>query len=337
MTRSLEQLDTALGLIEALFADAPIEDAPELSFPIAEKAMNADQYQATMLPSGTGIIDRGGGGGPFRLINPDESTNEMTLTVDSKVGRAEAVINGFGFQMKQDVQVSLPYVSTRTVYHVGLEFDPTRLTTPLGPIRRVVHINTIPTTAGRIYLPLHRVTRQPNQLLQHATVERLTPRVAPVMYVWAEGHKPDPELQLWGTICIVGQTGSMYRSASAGESGTRGWQPVSDTVWVDIDDTSNYVGAPGMRRWQIGRQGKTRRLRGAVARRGGELFNVSNGYHPISLAEMDRPSAPERFPIAVQGGVKPGWLSIDTDGAVRVEVGGNCSWVSLSGVAWDVD
>lgn len=341
MSRSLEQLDNDLGVIEALLEDAPVQDMDEMSFPIAEKALNSLQWQAVSVATGSGIADRGGR--PFWLRDLSNTTDSARLTVSTTTKTAEASIMGFFFQMKKDVQVSLPPVSTTTTYHVGLEFDPTRLKDETGPIRRVVHKNTIPYTAGRIYLPLWEVTRKPNQLLSDAKVTQKRPKISPSIHVDYPENMPDPRTQLWGTTCYIrmgAERGATYLATGSSEEtgGPTTWE--SFDGWFDLGDTSHYVWVGHGEKRAVQVDGKTRRLRGRLKQANENNFRPSDGGYLMYKAS-DK-NAPKQATACVVSG----WgTRIPTMGVVRCERNGEIrfypkeetGWVDLTGVQWYVN
>ena len=341
MSRSLEQLDNDLGVIEALLEDAPVQDMDEMSFPIAEKALNSLQWQAVSVATGSGIADRGGR--PFWLRDLSNTTDSATLTTSVTTKTAEASIMGFFFQMKKDVQVPLPPVSTTTTYHVGLEFDPTRLKDETGPIRRVVHKNTIPYTGGKIYLPLWEVTRNPNQLLSDATVVQKRPKLSPQIHVDYPESMPDPRTQLWGTTCYIrmgAERGATYLATGSSEEtgGPTTWE--SFDGWFDLGDGSHYVWAGHGEKRAVQVDGKTRRMRGRLTQANGDNFRPSDGGYLMYKAS-DR-NAPKQATVCVVSG----WgTRIPTMGVVRCERNGEIrfypkeetGWVDLTGVQWYVN
>ena len=237
MSRSLDQLDNDLGVIEALLEDAPVQDMDEMSFPIAEKALNSLQWQAVSVATGSGIADRGGR--PFWLRDLSNTSDSARLTVSTTTKTAEASIMGFFFQMKRDVAVPLPPVSTTTTYHIGLEFDPTKLKDEAGPIRRVVHKNTIPYTGGKVYLPFWEVTRKPNQLLSDAEVVQKRPKISPSIHVDYPESMPDPRTQLWGATCYIrygDEAGVTYVADGESEEtgGPTRWRNITKPAWIPI-------------------------------------------------------------------------------------------------------
>ena len=342
MSRSLEQLDTDLGVIEALLEDAPVQDMDEMSFPIAEKALNSLQWQAVSVATGSGIADRGGR--PFWLRDLSNTTDSARLTVSTTTKTAEASIMGFFFQMKKDVQVPLPPVSSPTTYHVGLEFDPTKLKDEAGPIRRVVHKNTIPYTGGRIYLPFWEVTRKPNQLLSDAKVTQKRPKISPTIHVDYPESMPDPRTQLWGATCYIrygDEAGATYVADGESEEtgGPTRWRELTQVRTVGKDNTGTYVWAGA----RLEREGKKRRAYGRVKRANGTEFDTtSNGFSVWYLSEKDRPASNSGlFGIAVGGGdTNPAFAKLTMrfeTNAIILYPQGKSSFFDLNGFEWTVD
>ena len=342
MSRSLEQLDNDLGVIEALLEDAPVQDMDEMSFPIAEKALNSLQWQAVSVATGSGIADRGGQ--PFWLRDLSNTTDSARLTVSTTTKTAEASIMGFFFQMKRDVTVPLPPVSSPTTYHVGLEFDPTRLKDATGPIRRVVHKNTIPYTGGKIYLPFWEVTRNPNQLLSDAKVVQKRPKVSPSITIDYWENRPDPRSQLWGTRMTLThgeQRGETYIALGASEitGGPTNWTR-AESEWVNTNYIPNYEYVGHGYRLARKKDGRTVRLRGRMSRTNGKDFTQSDaGYWAMQLPEGWRPAHEVRVPTVSRWG-SPQFVNvvnISTGGEVRIFPGGTTGWVCLDGISFDVE
>ena len=341
MSRSLEQLDTDLGVIEALLEDAPVQDMDEMSFPIAEKALNSLQWQAVSVATGSGIADRGGR--PFWLRDLSNTTDSAHRTVSTTTKTAEASIMGFFFQMKKDVQVPLPPVSSPTTYHIGLEFDPTRLKDATGPIRRVVHKNTIPYTAGRIYLPLWEVTRKPNQLLSDAEVTQKRPKLSPQIHVDYPESMPDPRTQLWGATCYIrlgDEAGATYVAAGSSEEtgGPTSWRELTQVRTVGKDSSGAYLWAGA----RLEREGKKRRVYGRVKRANGSEFDTSsNGFQVWYLSEKDRPASNSGlFGIAVGGGdTNPAFAKVTMrfeTNAIVLYPQSRSNFFDLNGFEWTV-
>ena len=342
MSRSLDQLDNDLGVIEALLEDAPVQDMDEMSFPIAEKALNSLQWQAVSVATGSGIADRGGR--PFWLRNLSNTTDSAHLTVSTTTKTAEASIMGFFFQMKKDVQVSLPPVSSPTTYHIGLEFDPTRLKDETGPIRRVVHKNTIPYTGGKIYLPLWEVTRKPNQLLSDAKVVQKRPKISPTIHVDYPESMPDPRTQLWGATCYIrlgAERGTTYVASGSSEEtgGPTDWvrQPTYSAVNVPSTPDAPYV-------WEdrrIEREGNKRRLYGRVRRDNGKDFTTrSEGWGVHAFDPKDAASTQSRRSgvVAGSGATSPSFakVSVESNG-IYMYPASDAPWFDFNGFEWTVN
>ena len=341
MSRDLEQLDKDLGAIEALLEEAPDIDKPEMSFPIAEKALNSLQWQAVSVASGSGIADRGGR--PFWLRDLSNTTDSARLTVSVTTKTAEAGIMGFFFQMKKDVTIPLPPVTSTTTYHIGLEFDPTRLKDPLGPIRRVVHKNTVPYTGGRVYLPLWEVTRRPNQLLSDATVVQKRPKLSPQIHVDYPESRPDPRTQLWGATCYIrygSEKGTTYIATGESEEtgGPTRWEELTTKSIASKGSTDTY-------RWHsafIERDGKRRRAYGRVFRTNGRPFGrTSNGWRVWFFEQQDRPRSNFYFAGVVAGSWKtsPAFAKVtfEPDALVLWPDANESNYFDFNGMEWWVD
>lgn len=333
--------DLIQQLQELVSSAAEPPSGTEFSYPVVDQAMSASMWQWVTKGVGNGIIDLGHG--PYSLTNLDNASNTATLTTGSGGNTANAIVEGFYHQLSEDMTVSLPMPSSGSVtYHVCLTYDPREGSSSNGPISVQVHNGTPPTTFGRVHVVLWTVRRTANQLLTNAVVERYRPRVSPPIYVWAEEHKPDPAQQLWGSLCVVGSTGSIYRATTVneagGDSGARSWVPLAD-VNLRGDNTSyEYVGHGA----RIGstRSGQIVVMEGRVRRTGGAIFSggTQNGYLVHILPQRHRPPSERRF-IASGAGLTNNIhvvVSVYPDGEVRVFPHQNTSWVSIDGATFTV-
>ena len=314
---------------------------PEFSYPVVHQPMDDEMWQSVTLGVGSGVLDTGGH--PYWLRDLSDVTDTGKLTVDTTTGTAQAILRGFYHRLTQDMTLNFPPVSQKTTYHVVLEYDPLRHKEPSGPIRVRV-LTSLDSSGGKHYLTLYRVTRTPSQLLTQATVERVRPRVAPTIYVWDETHKPDPEKQLWGTMCFVGKTGSIYRATDAADAGEEGegraWASVTDPDWVEYGDTPTYKWPGHGPRRAIQREGKKRRLRGRVARVDGSIMAPSaTGYLMWTIGDQDKPAFDTKVVVAGGGSINPSMGSIVvSESEVRLyPKDDNMSWVDLAGVWWEVE
>ena len=190
----------------------------EYSFPIVGQGVSQDQFRMMNTAQGKGIIHRGGS--PYMLTWPEggetqaNQTNTMVLTVSAGTGTAEAVINGFFHRLTEDMPISLPAVTTTTVYHVCITYDPRLVETT--PLKVETYAGTPPTTHGRDHIVLWKVTRNPNELLSQAVREVVRPIISPTFYVNGFNHLPDPESVPNGTIANVAGSGLYSAIASVG-------------------------------------------------------------------------------------------------------------------------
>ena len=310
---------------------------PEFSYPVVHQPMDDEMWQYVTLGVGSGILDTGGF--PYWLRELSDVTDTGKLTVDTTTGTAQAILRGFYHRLNQDMTLSFPPVSQKTVYHVVLEYDPLRHKEPGGPIRVRV-LTSLDWSGGKHYLTLYRVTRDPSSLLTGATVERVRPRVAPTIYVRDETHKPDPEKQLWGTVCFVGNTGGQYRVASASEAGGSGetleWVPFHALFHqVGYGITYGYPGHGSQK--AIAREGQRRILRGRWSRPDGQTFSPSSyGYLLWKLEEQDRPASEERRVVSGYNLAAPnlGVVNITADGEVRFHPVTSTTWVDIGEISY---
>lgn len=333
--------DALIGpMRDILLTAAEPPTGPEFSYPVVGQAVSSSMWSWVTKGVGNGIIDLGDGS--YWLDSFDNAANTAVLRVGDGES-ANAIVEGFYHQLSEDMTISLPMPSSgTTTYSVCLTYDPRISDSAGGPISVQVYSGTPPTTFGRVHVVLWTVRRAANQLLTDSTVERFRPRVAPVIYVWAEDHKPDPAQQLWGSLCVVGSTGSIYRATTEGEaggdSGARAWVPMSDTYLRGDTPTYVYVGHGA----RIGstRVGPLVVMEGRVRRQDGGLFSggSTQGYLVHVLPESHRPPTERRF-IASGAGLTDNRqvvVSVYPDGEVRVFPNQNTSWVSLDGCVFTV-
>ena len=333
--------DALIGpMRDILLTAAEPPTGPEFSYPVVDQAVSSSMWKWITKGVGNGIIDLGDG--PYTLTGLNNATNTGVLKPGTG-GTANAIVEGFYHQLSEDMTVSLPMPSSGTsTYSVCLTYDPRNSDSAGGPISVQVYSGTTPTTFGRVHVVLWTVRRTANQLLTDSTVERFRPRVAPVIYVWDESHKPDPAQQLWGSLCVVGSTGSIYRATTAGEaggdSGARAWVPMSDT---DLrGDTPTYVYVGHGARIGSTRIGPLVVMEGRVRRQDGGLFSggSTQGYLVHVLPESHRPPTERRF-IASGSGFTNNVhvvVAVYTNGEVRVFPAQSTPWVSLDGCVFTV-
>lgn len=202
----------------------------EQSFPIVNAPLSDEQWQLVTLGLGDGVLDQGGQ--PYWLRGRENANNTLRITVSFTTDDAQAVLRGFYHRMTADKTFTVPGVTTTTVYHFCLTYDPFGHTKPEGPISLQMYAGEPPTTQGRFHVVLWKLTRKPNQLLTDAEVERIRPKVSPMITVNRYEDLPEVSKMLWGTRCLVTQDGVEYRaSGSSEEDGGPTWWQRSNRPW----------------------------------------------------------------------------------------------------------
>lgn len=338
-----QQIDELRQLITV--TDNPVEE-DEYSFPVPNYPLDQKQFQLLSLVSGNGIIDRGDY--PYWLEGwgSDAETNQknsMRLRVGQKHEKAESVVAGFFHVLKEDKTVPLPAVSTETTYRVCLTYDSRQDTDRVGPVSVEVYTTEPPTTFDRINVTLYTVTREPNQLLTDAKVERFRPRtVAPIAVLYRE-HLPDPANVLFGSVAyIYGENDIVIaRGASTEEGGPTRWDSMFEPDVSLRGDSANYEWEGTGDPFRSTRIGTLVVLEGRLARTGGDQFKASNsnGYHIRTLPEKHRPRYSKRFITKADGyndSRRDAVINIGSDGIVMAYPRQDCSWVSVDGVVFTV-
>jgi hypothetical protein len=291
-----------------------------------------------------GIFDDGGF--PYNLVPhaTDAETNQantLFLTVSTKTGAAGATLRGAFHRLREDLELGFPAVSSATTYYVVIEYDPVRAEDGGDPLEAKV-VTALNYSQGRDYIVLWELDRKPSQLLSDATIRRIRPRAVGVIYVWDESHKPAAERQPWGTLCVVGATGAIYRSTTGneagGDSGERAWVPLTDVSLRGDNQAYEYVGHGA----RIGstRIGQMVVMEGRVRRVGGALFSGGStaGYLIHILPVGHRPPTERRF-IASGPGLTNNRrvaVSVTPDGEVRAFPETTVDWVSIDGCVFTV-
>lgn len=153
----------------------------EASFPIVGKDYTNSQFSAVGSAVASGILDQGGN--PYALTVSD-TDNTLTLGVSSIDSRARAVVAGFGHLLDAPVTLSVPAVTSSTVYHVGLRYDPTRASNAAGPVFATVISGTVQMpNDGSVFVEFYRITRAPSTVLSASSFLTVRPSVAPAMTV----------------------------------------------------------------------------------------------------------------------------------------------------------
>ena len=310
----------------------------EYSYPMVNQPMNDEMWQYVTLGIGSGVLDEGGR--PYWLAGRNNADNTLRISVSTSTGTAQAIVRGFYHRMTADKTFTVPGVTSTTTYYFCLTYDPTASTTPGGPISLQMYSGTPPTSMGRSHVVLWKVTRRPNELLTDATVTRERPRVSPPIYVWEESQKPDPSQQLSGALCVVGETGGIYRVTSEDNEdlGDRAWWPLTN-VSVRSDDSNHRYPGHGAR-FTSTRIGQLVVLEGRLERPDGRPYygSSTDGYHVRTLPVNHRPPNERRFVTKGAGYSTDTMISVNisADGVVRVYPMSNTSWISVDGVSFTV-
>lgn len=333
--------DLRLDNVEALVTGpAPDNSADEFSYPVVGQPMTDDMWGWVTKGIGDGVLDMGGG--PFVLSARDNTTDTVTLKTSTLTKTANAIVNGFYYQMSKDKTISLPAVNATTTYHVCLTYDPVGLDQKSGPVTMQVYAGTPPLTQGKRHVILHKITRKPNQLLSDATMEKVRPRISPLIYVWAENQLPEPSTCLWGQVCLVGQTGDLHRVDGDDNSTPNQWTNISSPSWVELGDNSVYKWAGHGFKRGILRKGNERHLRGRIALASGNNFKASNttDYQVMTLpSPSDYPTQQQRFKVGGSGiGTNDTNVTVDVlpDGTVRIGTNRDVPWISLDGIVYSI-
>lgn len=333
--------DSRLDSLESLVTPQP-KPTPgvEYSFPVVGQDISDSEYRQMMKGLGSGIIDSGDN--QYWIRKADNATDTIQLTVGPNVKNAESVIAGFFHRLVADMTLSIPPVTTATTYNICLTLDPLQASNPAGPISVQVYAGAPPSTQGKIHIILWTGTRQPNSVLTSVQWTRRRQRVAPVLYVWAESHKPAADQVLWGTLCIVGETRRLWRSTNedelnGGDTGKRVWVPMDDdTGWVYPGYITTYEYAGHGREISYRHKDGNVQLRGRFKREnGGKLTPSDNGWWALTLPKEYTPIASMRFITAGQGFNPPTFSSVEvtTNGQVRVYPTSPTDWGGLDGIS----
>ena len=326
---------------EIITTDYQEPDQTEYSYPVVDQPMSDEQWQYVTLGIGDGVLDEGGQ--PYWLrLNESEantnSTNTMLLTVSTTVNTAQAALKGFFHRLMENKVLSLPGVTSETTYYVVLRYDPLDHDKPTGPISVQV-VTALDRTQGKHYVLLWKVTRKPNQLLTDAKVERVRPKITPMITVDSADQMPEPSTVLWGTRCLVDDTKTEYRAGGATEGGPRTWFELKD-AYAQPDGGTYKYGGEGARARST-RIGPLVTLEGRVVRTNGANFlaSNSNGYGVFILPEDHRPAQERRFITKGPGTAsadKSATIVVRADGGVYAYPHADNSWVGLDGCFWTV-
>lgn len=282
----LQQDQRIIPLEEILSQAAEPPTGDEFSYPVVGQGWSASMWSWMTLGQGAGLLDVGGR--PYWLRDFNNATNTARLSVSTTVGTANAILRGYFHELSQDVAVSLPMPSGATItYHICLTFDPRNEKNAEGPISVETYSGTPPKTFGRHHLVLWTVQRSANQLLTDAVVMQVRQKVAPTITVDTEGQRDLLDLNglLWGTVCLVSETGEMYRAGGSGEDvgGPNMWLSLTSPAWTDSTSNAHQHDTAGSApSWR--RVGDRVEFRGRIKQASGTPYQAGNDYTPIPNA-----------------------------------------------------
>ena len=252
------RLDSLESLITAEYQPPA---GAQYSYPVASQGITQDQWQQMMLSMGDGAIVTEDSENFFRLVRHDTDAetnqrNTLIMKVADNTGRNEASLAGFYFRQTEDIELPFPPVTTTTVYHVTVTYDPRKFKTE--PLRLEVWAGEPPRAHGQRHLVLRTVRREPNQLLSQAPISTLRHYVSPVITAVTEAGLPDAKDVLYGTLGIVRSgtsggdvvpgTGQIFEAR-----GIHGWHNLLKGKWQNMPiHTGNNWSGSGAARWRAG-------------------------------------------------------------------------------------
>jgi hypothetical protein len=192
----------------------------ESSFPIVDQKLTDGAWGQTVGAVGNGILDDWGD--PYRItVNTNDTVTIRRSTVS---GFARAVVNGYGHQMDADITLTVPAVTSNTIYYVGLLYNPAvrKASDPAFnaavdlPVKLVVlKGSTVPLSTGQEFLTLHQFTRGAGQTLAASTLYSPLPSIRPSFEVKSRAAllQMSPLLFLRGTEAYCVDVDFAYRAA----------------------------------------------------------------------------------------------------------------------------
>lgn len=209
--------DGRLDDLESLVtAEYQPPEGTEYSFPVANQGITQDQFRLMFLGQANGMIHGDNGivndspdstGWRYYLDrhDNDSETNQRNTLILRAGTSAESIVEGFYHRLTEDLELPFPPVTTTTVYHVTITYDPRDFKT--NPVKIQVYPGTPPTSQGRVHVVLYKVERGPNQLLTQATITRYRPYTAGVLSVQNANQLPDPAQYPAGTLAVPSREG----------------------------------------------------------------------------------------------------------------------------------
>lgn len=279
--------DDRLDELESLItAEYEPPEGTEYSFPVANQGITQEQFRLMNLGQANGMIHGDNGavndpesstGNRYYLEghDSDSETNQRNTLILRAGTSAESIVEGFYHRLTEDMELPFPSVTSTTVYHVCITYDPRLFKTT--PLKIEVYPGDPPTSQGRIHLLLHTVERKPNQLLTQATITRYRQYTAGIISVQNSNQLPDPNSVPAGTIAVPSSNDGSGIYVRSNTTPIR-WANTMVGDWEECNIGSNWTGSVYVRRVSGGLQ-----IRGRVQARteqssGSRMFQVPPAY-----------------------------------------------------------
>src|SRR5699024_12742674 len=132
-TEELQQ--QIIDLQKLITAEYPPPSGPEYSFPKANQGITQEQFRLMFLGQANGMIhgDNGvvndpGSSTGYRYYleghDSDSETNQRNTLILRAGTSAESIVEGFYHRLTEDMELPFPSVTSTTVYHVCITYDP---------------------------------------------------------------------------------------------------------------------------------------------------------------------------------------------------------------------
>ena len=312
----------------------------EYSFPVANQGITQEQFRLMFLGQANGMIHGDNGtvndspnstGYRYYLEghSSDSETNQRNTLILRAGTSAESIVEGFYHRLTEDLELPFPPVTTTTVYHVTITYDPRDFKT--SPVKIQVYPGGPPASHGRVHLVLHTVERKANQLLSQAKITRYRQYTAGLLSVQNEGQLPDPASVPAGTLAVPSASG---RGIFVRSNTSLAWvDPVAPSPWEDVFQ-------PNRNGWRVGTGSEkpmARLTSTGIQLKGFFLRNNAtlNTFGRITDSRFF-PNRRIRTPMATSGSTVS-VLIIDTNGDLTIAGGFGGTYVSVDGINYPRD
>ena len=254
--------DGRLDDLESLItAEYQPPEGTEYSFPVANQGITQDQFRLMFLGQANGMIHGDNGivndspdstGWRYYLDrhDSDSETNQRNTLILRAGTSAESIVEGFYHRLTEDLELPFPPVTTTTVYHVTITYDPRDFKT--NPVKIQVYPGTPPTSQGRVHVVLYKVERGPNQLLTQATITRYRPYTAGVLSVQNVNQLPDPAQYPAGTLAVPSREGGgLYVRQNGGLVWLDALSHLKPGPWGDMPISQNAHQWTGTAKYRV--------------------------------------------------------------------------------------